>query len=84
MSFFDRLKSTLVGGSNTLRAKAGDAVDQHGDKIDRGLDKASGAVSKATNGKYDDKIDKGVGKAKEGLHKRNRGGDGGNGGVAGR
>ncbi len=58
MSFLDK-----------LRKKAGQTVDQHGDKIAQGLDKAGGAVSKATKGKYDDKIDKGVGKAKEGLHR---------------
>lgn len=58
MSFIDKLKK-----------KAGDTVDQHGDKITEGIDKAGGAVSRATNGKYDDKIDKGVGKAKEGMDK---------------
>lgn len=58
MSFLDK-----------LRKKAAETVDQHGNKITQGLDKAGDAVSKATKGKYDDKIDKGVGKAKESLHK---------------
>lgn len=58
MSFLDKFKK-----------KAGDVVEQHGDKIAGGIDKAGDRVSKATNGKYDDKINKGVGKAKEGLDK---------------
>ena len=72
MSFLDK-----------LRKKAGQTVEQHGDKITQGLDKAGDAVSKATKGKYDDKIGKGVGKAKESLHKIDRK-DGGpyDGGVA--
>lgn len=65
MSYLDKFKK-----------KAGDTVDQHGDKITQGLDKASGAVSRATKGKYDDKINKGVGRAKDGLRKRNRKDDG--------
>ncbi len=73
MSFFD-----------TFRKKAGEAVDQHGDKIAQGLDKAGGAVSKATKGKYDDKIGKGVGKAKESLDKRHRKDGGSTDGAAGR
>jgi hypothetical protein len=41
-----------------LRSKATKAVDQHGDKIKSGLDKAGDAVDKKTGGKHHDKIDK--------------------------
>ncbi|CAN5208109.1 hypothetical protein BH24ACT12_BH24ACT12_06380 [soil metagenome] len=69
---------------DTFKKKAGEAVDQHGDRITQGLDRASGAVSKATNGKYDDRIGKGVGKAKESLDKRHRKDGGPTDGTAGR
>ena len=46
MSFLDKVKS-----------KAQAAVDQHGDKISSGLDKAAKAVDDKTKGKYSDKID---------------------------
>lgn len=72
MSFFDQFKK-----------KAGEAADQHGDKIAQGLDRASGAVSKATHGKYDDRLGKGVGKAKESLARHRKGG-GPTDGTAGR
>jgi hypothetical protein len=56
MGFFDK-----------LRKNATKAVDEHGDKISRGLDKAAETVDKKTKGKYSGQIDTGVGKAKEGL-----------------
>lgn len=56
MSIFDK-----------LRKNATKAVDQHGDKISRGLDKAAEAVDKRTGHKHSDKIRKGVTKAKEGM-----------------
>ena len=65
MGLMDKLKST----ASSVRKTAEGALGQHGDKIATGVDKAGGAVNKATKGKYDDKIDKGVGKAKEGLHR---------------
>ena len=46
-----------------------DAVDQHGDKIADGIDKAAAMADKKTKGKYTDKIDQGTGKAKEALDK---------------
>ncbi len=58
---------------DTFKKKAGEAVDQHGDKIAQGLDRASGAVSKATKGKYADTVDKGVGLAKKPLSKTEAG-----------
>ena len=56
MSFLDKFKS-----------KAKEAVDQHGDKIATGLDKAAKVVDDKTKGKYSDKIDTGVRKTKDAL-----------------
>ena len=56
MSIFDK-----------LRRSATKVVDQHGDKISTGLDKAAKAVDERTAGKHSDKIAKGVGAAKDGL-----------------
>lgn len=52
-----------------LKDKAEEAIAANSDKIDAGLDKAAGAVSKATKGKYDHQIDKASSKAKAGLDK---------------
>lgn len=65
MGFLDKFK----GRSSEIRNKAADLVEQHGDKIDRGLSKAGGAASKATKGKYDDKIDTVAQRAREGVKK---------------
>lgn len=56
MSLFDKFRKTATR-----------AVDQHGDKISRGLDQAGNAVDKRTGHKHSDKIRKGVTKAKDGL-----------------
>ncbi len=58
MSFLDKFKS-----------KAKEAVDQHGDKIATGIDKAAQVVDDKTKGKYSDKIGTGSAKAKEALDK---------------
>lgn len=50
-----------------FKRKIGDAVDEHGDKIDKGLDKAAEAADNKTGGKYSDKIASGADKAKEFL-----------------
>ncbi len=65
MGILDKFKGT----ANSLRKSADKALDQHGDKIATGVDKAGGAVNKATKGKYADKVDKGVGLAKKPLVK---------------
>jgi len=54
---------------DNLRKKAEKAVDQHGDKIGKGIDKAAATASQKTGGKYDDKIAKGTSAAKSGLDK---------------
>jgi hypothetical protein len=56
-----------MGVFDNLKGKATDAVDEHGDKISGGLDKAGDAVDEKTGGKYGDKIDQGTDKAKDGL-----------------
>ena len=58
-----------MGMFDNLRKKAEKAVDQHGDKIAKGIDKAAATASQKTGGKYDDKIAKGTSSAKSGLDK---------------
>lgn len=58
MSFLDKFK-----------ARAKDAVDQHGDKISDGIDKAAKMADEKTKGKYSDKIDTAQQKSKEALDK---------------
>ena len=43
-----------------LTGKARDAVTEHSDKIDGGIDKAAEFVDDKTKGKYSDKIDTGT------------------------
>ncbi|CAN5239249.1 hypothetical protein BH18ACT9_BH18ACT9_08670 [soil metagenome] len=65
MGFLDKAKTQLSK-----------AVDQHGDKIATGVDKAADAFDKRTGQKHSDKVAKGRVKAKEALEKidrRNRG-----------
>lgn len=56
MSFLDKAKAKLT-----------DAVDQHGDKIAQGIDKAGQLANEKTGGKHADKIDKATGKARDAL-----------------
>lgn len=65
MSFLDKVKST----TGTLKDRAGDFASEHGDRIDAGLDRASGTVNRVTGGRFEEKIDKATGKAKEGVDK---------------
>ena len=65
MGFLDKLK----GGAEKAKAQATKAVDQHGDKIASGIDKAADTVNRKTKGKYADKIDSGTAKAKDALDK---------------
>jgi ABC-type transporter Mla subunit MlaD len=58
MSFMDKAKDALEK-----------AVDEHGDKISDGIDKAADFADDKTGGKYSDKIDQGVDKAKDALDK---------------
>ena len=54
---------------DNIRKKAEKAVDQHGDKIAQGIDKAGGMASKKTAGKHDAHIAKGSAAAKNALDK---------------
>ena len=56
-----------MGLFDKVRGAAEKAVDQHGDRIASGLDKAAGAIDAKTGGKHTDKIAGGLDKAKEGL-----------------
>ncbi|MGW4029415.1 antitoxin [Streptomyces sp. NPDC004838] len=63
MGFMDTLKAKLAPAKD----KVSDLAQQHGDKIEHGLDKAAKAVDSRTKGKYSGKIETGAGKAKEAL-----------------
>jgi uncharacterized protein YjbJ (UPF0337 family) len=56
MSFMDKAKAKLT-----------EAVDQHGDKIAQGIDKAGNVVNEKTGGKHAGKIDQATGKARDAL-----------------
>ena len=58
-----------MGFLDKLRGKASEAVDQHGEKIGDGLDKAKDFIDDKTGGKLGDKGDAAVDKAKEALDK---------------
>jgi len=58
-----------MGMFDDIKKKATAAVDQHGDKIADGLDKAAGIADKKTKGKHSGQIDSGVAKAKDALDK---------------
>ncbi|MGW6539855.1 antitoxin [Streptomyces sp. NPDC055051] len=63
MGLLDSLKAKLAPAKD----KVSDLAQQHGDKIDHGLDKAAKMVDEKTKGKYSDKIQSGTGKAKEAI-----------------
>ena len=56
-----------MGFLDDAKKKLGDAVDNHGDKISDGLDKAGQAIDERTGGKHTDGINTGVRKAKDTL-----------------
>ena len=56
MSLFDK-----------LRRKGTSAVDEHGDKIGQGVDKAADVADDKTGGRYGEQIDTGADKAKDAL-----------------
>lgn len=74
MSFLDKAK-----------AKLGKAVDDHGDKISDGIDRAARLADEKTGGKHTDKITRATGKAREALDSLDSKDDGdlGPGGAAG-
>jgi uncharacterized protein YjbJ (UPF0337 family) len=58
-----------MGFLDKLKGRAKTAVDQHGDKIAGGIDKAASMADKKTKGKYTDQIRQGTGKTKDALDK---------------
>ncbi|MFF3378261.1 antitoxin [Streptomyces sp. NPDC002680] len=60
MGLLDSLRAKLAPAKD----KVSDLAQQHGDKIERGLDKAAKVVDDKTKGKYSDKIHTGTDKAK--------------------
>lgn len=58
-----------MGMFDSIRKKATKTVDQHGDKIAKGIDSAAAAASKRTGGKHDAHITKGAASAKSALDK---------------
>ncbi|MGH4034854.1 antitoxin [Actinomycetota bacterium Odt1-20B] len=72
MGFLQQLKEKLAPAKD----KVSDLAQQHGDKIDQGLDKAAKVVDEKTKGKYSDKIQTGTDKAKDAVD-RLAGTDGG-------
>ncbi|MGW0119990.1 antitoxin [Streptomyces sp. NPDC003327] len=81
MGLLDSLKAKLAPAKD----KVADLAQQHGDKIDHGLDKAARMVDEKTKGKYSDKIHSGTGKAKDALDRIGHKDDGtpGSGGTPG-
>ncbi|THA35390.1 antitoxin [Streptomyces sp. A1277] len=65
MGFMDSVKAKLA----PAKEKVSDLAQQHGDKIDQGLDKAARTVDEKTKGKYSDKIVTGTQKAKDAVEK---------------
>ncbi|MCX4829862.1 antitoxin [Streptomyces sp. NBC_00006] len=63
MGIIDSLKARF----GPARNKVSDLAQQHGDKIDQGLDKAGRMVDEKTKGKYSDKIQMGTAKAKDAV-----------------
>ena len=61
-----------MGFLDKAKGKLGKAVDQHGDKISGGIDKAAALADKRTGGKHHDKIVKAQFKGKEALDKFDR------------
>ncbi|MFI0828788.1 antitoxin [Streptomyces roseolus] len=81
MGFLDSLKAKL----GPAKGKVSDLAQQHGDKIDQGLEKAARIVDEKTKGKYSDKIQSGTGKAKDAIDRMGHkdGGTPGTGGTPG-
>ncbi|MGD6754910.1 antitoxin [Streptomyces sp. BH105] len=63
MGILDSLKAKF----GPAKDKVSDLAQQHGDKIDQGLDKAGKLVDQKTKGKYSDKIRTGTDKAKDAI-----------------
>jgi MT0933-like antitoxin protein len=56
-----------MGFLDDAKDRLGDVVDEHGDQVSDGIDKAAEFIGDKTGGKYDDKIEMGAEKAKDAL-----------------
>lgn len=63
MGFLDK----LLGRRGDLKEKLADAVDQHGDRIGEGVDKAADYIDGRTGGKLGDNADTAADRAKDAL-----------------
>ncbi|WP_406203840.1 antitoxin [Kitasatospora sp. NBC_01560] len=54
----------LKGKAEELKEKASELAGKHNAQIDQVVDKAGGAIDKATKGKYSEKIEHGASRAK--------------------
>jgi hypothetical protein len=59
----------LLDKFKRVKAKATDVVDDHGDKIESGIDKAADFADDKTKGRHSEKIDKGADAAKDAIRK---------------
>lgn len=79
MGLMDSLKAKLAPAKDKVSGLA----QQHGGKIENGLDKAAKMVDEKTKGKYSDKIQTGTGKAKDAMDRLAHQGDTGSTGAPG-
>lgn len=56
-----------MGKMDEMKDKAKEATDQHGDKIDQGMDKAGDMAKEKAPDQHDDKIDQGVERGKQAV-----------------
>ncbi|MEV7886228.1 antitoxin [Streptomyces sp. NPDC002817] len=77
MGLLDNLKAKL----SPAKDKVSGLAQQHGDKVQHGLDKAAKVVDEKTKGKYSDKIQTGTGKAKNAMDRLAHKDDGTGGGT---
>lgn len=69
------LKDSLKARLAPAKDKVSGLAQQHGGKIEHGLDKAAKLVDEKTKGKYSEKIQTGTGKAKDAMDRLTRKGD---------
>ncbi|WP_033286193.1 antitoxin [Streptomyces sp. NRRL F-525] len=79
MGLMDSWKAKLAPAKDKVSGLA----QQHGGKIESGLDKAAKMVDEKTKGKYSDKIQTGTGKAKDAMDRLAHQGDTGSAGNTG-
>ncbi len=68
-------KGQVVGIFDKFKKKAADVAEEHGDKIEAGIDKAAEVADDKTGGKYTDKIESGSEKAKDLVEGLGEGGE---------